>query len=48
LPISAARERRFDAHTVGFDALAETVAKYPLTRAERLTGIPTRTLEQAA
>src|SRR4051794_6700994 len=37
-----------DAHTVGFDKLAETVARYPLTRVSELTGVPARDVEQAA
>jgi ferredoxin-nitrate reductase len=37
-----------DAHTVKFDKLAETVAKYPLPRVSELTGIPVATLEAAA
>jgi len=37
-----------DAHTVGFDKLAETVARYPLARVSELTGIAVPQLEAAA
>jgi ferredoxin-nitrate reductase len=37
-----------DAHTVGFEKLQETVARYPLERVEQLTGIQRRKIEAAA
>jgi ferredoxin-nitrate reductase len=37
-----------DNHTTGFEKLQETVAKYPLSRVEQLTGIEPRKVEEAA
>ena len=37
-----------DAHTVGFDILSETVARWPAERVERVTGIPAAKLRAAA
>jgi assimilatory nitrate reductase catalytic subunit len=37
-----------DAHTVGFDALAETVKRYPPDVAARIAGVPASTIVKAA
>jgi anaerobic selenocysteine-containing dehydrogenase len=35
-------------YTIGFDALRERLAEYPPARAERITGIPRREIEELA